>query len=52
MASHVPLALGNGRSTPRAIGGLLTATILTLIVLPVLYEWVEARWLHWRQPLA
>ena len=31
------------------IGGLVTSTILTLIVLPVLYEWVEARWPRWRQ---
>ncbi len=25
------------------IGGMLTSTILTLIVLPVLYHWVEAK---------
>ena len=29
------------------IGGLLTSTILTLIVLPVLYEWLEERWPRW-----
>jgi cobalt-zinc-cadmium resistance protein CzcA len=23
------------------IGGLLTATLLTLVVLPILYEWIE-----------
>jgi cobalt-zinc-cadmium resistance protein CzcA len=27
------------------IGGLVTSTMLTLVVLPVLYEWVEQRWL-------
>ena len=26
------------------IGGLLSSTFLTLIVLPIVYEWVEARW--------
>lgn len=26
------------------IGGLLTSTVLTLIVLPVLYEWLERHW--------
>jgi cobalt-zinc-cadmium resistance protein CzcA len=26
------------------IGGLVTSTVLTLIVLPVLYEWVEQSW--------
>jgi cobalt-zinc-cadmium resistance protein CzcA len=25
------------------IGGVLTSTFLTLIVLPVLYDWLEAR---------
>jgi cobalt-zinc-cadmium resistance protein CzcA len=25
------------------IGGLITSTVLTLIVLPVLYEWLERR---------
>ena len=29
------------------IGGLVTSTILTLIVLPVLYAWVEERWAAW-----
>jgi heavy metal efflux system protein len=29
------------------IGGLVTSTILTLIVLPVLYEWLEQRWSVW-----
>lgn len=29
------------------IGGLLSSTFLTLIVLPVLYEWLEARWPNW-----
>ncbi len=26
------------------IGGLITSTFLTLIVLPIVYEWVETRW--------
>ncbi|HKG32968.1 MAG TPA: CusA/CzcA family heavy metal efflux RND transporter [Gemmatimonadales bacterium] len=29
------------------IGGLLTSTFLTLVVLPVLYEWLEERWPGW-----
>jgi heavy metal efflux system protein len=29
------------------IGGLVTSTLLTLIVLPVLYEWLEERWPRW-----
>ena len=29
------------------IGGLLTSTFLTLIVLPVVYEWLEERWPRW-----
>ena len=29
------------------IGGLITSTVLTLIVLPVLYEWLEERWPAW-----
>ncbi len=29
------------------IGGLVTSTILTLIVLPVMYAWVEERWTAW-----
>jgi hypothetical protein len=29
------------------IGGLLTSTVLTLIVLPVVYEWLEERWPAW-----
>ncbi len=29
------------------IGGLLTSTFLTLIVLPVVYEWLEERWPEW-----
>jgi len=33
------------------IGGLLTSTLLTLVVLPVLYTWVEERWLRWRPPV-
>lgn len=33
------------------IGGLLTSTVLTLIVLPVLYEWLEERWPGWAASL-
>ena len=29
------------------IGGLLTSTLLTLIVLPVVYQWLEERWPAW-----
>ena len=29
------------------IGGLLSSTLLSLIVLPVLYEWLEERWPDW-----
>jgi cobalt-zinc-cadmium resistance protein CzcA len=29
------------------IGGLMTSTVLTLIVLPVLYQWLEERWPAW-----
>lgn len=46
----VPMALSTGPGAevqrPLAtvvIGGLLTATFLTLVVLPVLYDWVEGR---------
>ncbi|MCP9462046.1 MAG: CusA/CzcA family heavy metal efflux RND transporter [Nitrospira sp.] len=46
----VPLALANGIGSevqrPLAtvvIGGLVTSTLLTLIVLPVLYRWLEGR---------
>jgi HAE1 family hydrophobic/amphiphilic exporter-1 len=46
----LPLAFGFGESVIMAktmpiavIGGLLTSTFLTLIVIPVVYEWVEGR---------
>jgi cobalt-zinc-cadmium resistance protein CzcA len=26
------------------IAGLVTSTLLTLVVLPIIYEWLEARW--------
>jgi cobalt-zinc-cadmium resistance protein CzcA len=29
------------------IGGLVTSTVLTLIVLPALYQWIEERWSRW-----
>jgi cobalt-zinc-cadmium resistance protein CzcA len=29
------------------IGGLMTSTVLTLVVLPVLYQWLEERWPLW-----
>ena len=29
------------------IGGLITSTALTLVVLPLLYEWLETRWPAW-----
>src|SRR5215210_7830569 len=33
------------------IGGLLTSSFLTLVVLPVLYEWLEERWPKWAESL-
>jgi cobalt-zinc-cadmium resistance protein CzcA len=46
----VPLAFANGIGSevqrPLAvvvIGGLVSSTLLTLIVLPVLYKWIEER---------
>ena len=33
------------------IGGLITSTFLTLIVLPVLYEWLENEWPAWAASL-
>jgi len=48
----IPMALSTSQGSevqrPLAtvvIGGLVTSTMLTLVVLPVLYEWVEQRWL-------
>ena len=50
----LPMALSTGQGAevqrPLAtvvIGGLVTSTILTLFVLPVLYEWLEERWPAW-----
>lgn len=47
----IPMALsttsGSEVQRPLAtvvIGGLITSTVLTLIVLPVAYEWIEERW--------
>jgi cobalt-zinc-cadmium resistance protein CzcA len=64
----IPMALstspGSEVQRPLAtvvIGGLVTSTMLTLIVLPLLYEWLEERWPDWaasvhhrirRQPVA
>ena len=31
------------------IGGLISSTALTLIVLPVVYEWLEERWPDWAE---
>ena len=49
----VPMALSHGAGAevqrPLAtvvIGGILTSTLLTLIVLPSLYEWMEEYLLH------
>ena len=50
----IPMALSTSQGAevqrPLAtvvIGGLVTSTILTLFVLPVLYEWLEERWPAW-----
>jgi cobalt-zinc-cadmium resistance protein CzcA len=42
------LSTGVGAETQRplasvVIGGLITSTLLTLVLLPVIYEWVENR---------
>ena len=42
------LSSGVGAETQRpfatvVVGGLLSSTLLTLVLLPVLYEWLEAR---------
>ena len=42
------LATGVGAETQRplasvVVGGLITSTLLTLILLPVIYEWIETR---------
>ncbi|MCC7010104.1 MAG: efflux RND transporter permease subunit [Acidobacteria bacterium] len=34
------------------IGGLVTSTVLTLVVLPLLYEWLEERWPRWANRIA
>jgi cobalt-zinc-cadmium resistance protein CzcA len=46
----VPLLLstGVGAETQRplatvVVGGLITSTLLTLVLLPVIYEWIESR---------
>jgi heavy metal efflux system protein len=51
----VPMALSTGAGAevqrPLAtvvIGGILTSTFLTLVVLPVLYDWIESH----RRPIA
>jgi cobalt-zinc-cadmium resistance protein CzcA len=33
------------------IGGLVTSTVLTLIVLPALYQWLEQRWPQWSKAI-
>jgi heavy metal efflux system protein len=54
MLGLLPMALsrGIGAETQRplavvVIGGLVSATVLTLIVLPVLYAWVAQRRPKW-----
>lgn len=49
IAAMIPLALGFSHGTLISkglavvvIGGLLTSTFLTLVVVPVVYEWIEA----------
>ena len=50
IAGMMPLAIGFGESVIRAksmpiavIGGLLTSTFLTLVLIPVVYEWAEGK---------
>ena len=47
---HLPMlyATGSGADIQKPLavvvmGGLITSTLLTLIVLPVLYHWIESR---------
>jgi HAE1 family hydrophobic/amphiphilic exporter-1 len=59
MFGLVPMMLGTGAATQlrtslslAVIGGLVTATALTLVVIPVLYalaEKIQERWKRWRQ---
>ena len=51
----VPMAIatGSGAEVQRplatvVIGGVLSSTFLTLVLLPTLYEWIEQRALRWR----
>ena len=42
------LSVGVGAETQRplasvVVGGLVTSTLLTLVLLPVIYEWIETR---------
>jgi cobalt-zinc-cadmium resistance protein CzcA len=53
----VPMALSTGPGAevqrPLAtvvIGGIITSTLLTLIVLPVLYDWIENKFLKPAEP--
>jgi len=53
----VPMLLsrGVGAETQRplaavVVGGLITSTLLTLVLLPVLYEWIEERFAR-RRPV-
>lgn len=44
----IPMAVSTGAEVQRplatvVIGGLITATVLTLLVLPTVYAWMEAR---------
>jgi cobalt-zinc-cadmium resistance protein CzcA len=50
MLGFIPMALSHGTGAevqrPLAtvvIGGLVTSTLLTLFILPVVYQWMEAR---------
>ncbi|HEU0198736.1 MAG TPA: CusA/CzcA family heavy metal efflux RND transporter [Nevskiaceae bacterium] len=49
------LASGVGAETQRplatvVVGGLITSTLLTLVLLPVLYDWIEQRAVRHREP--
>jgi len=49
------LSSGVGAETQRplatvVVGGLFTSTALTLLLLPLIYEWVESRMEAGRQP--
>jgi Cu(I)/Ag(I) efflux system membrane protein CusA/SilA len=57
MAGLLPIMWGTGtgsetmrRIAAPMVGGMVSATILTLVVIPVVFEWVRGRGLPWETP--